>query len=492
MRRVLVMLSSAALMVGGGIPATAGHEPAEKSNMELVHHSPNSTGATNSDLAFWGNRAYAGNYDGFRIFDISNPASPTLLTDFKCFGPQNDPVVWQNKLLFLAIDRTLAGPDCGSPAVAHDDPNGWEGVRIFDVRNPRAPRFIKGVYTDCGAHTITMYPKNPAQLMLYVSSYPLRPGPTCGQVNGPRVGRDPLHGVIQVIRVPINNPKAAKEVAEPKLVYEGDPDNRIVWAEHGLPGPPALEPAARACHDISVLVPLRLAAAACAEQGQLWRIRPNGIPDTENPIWVVDDEVDETGITGDPNDPGVVVDFYHSATFSNDGKVVNFIDESFGAGCPPVTSAGHHPGDTGRMFFHDAKNGSLLSVFMANREHETDYCSAHMGVPVPTRDRHLLVNAWYMGGVNVVDFTDPRNPFEVAYHDVLPAGPTGADNWSAYWYEGPSLPGNTLTIYASDGVHDPAAVAAKGRGFNVFSAAVAVNELKLGRLNPQTQEVLLR
>lgn len=473
------------------LPATAGHEPAVSGDMDLLFHSPNSTGAVNSDLAFWGNRAYAGNYDGIRIFNINNPANPLLIEDFPCFGPQNDPVVWKNKLLFTAIDRTLAGPECGSPAVAHDDPTGWEGVRIFDVSDPTNPQLIKGVYTDCGAHTITMWPKNPAELLLYVSSYPLRPGPTCGAVNGPAAGRDPLHGVIQVIKVPVNNPGAAKEIAEPELVYPDDPDNRIVWSEHGLPPPPVLEFAARACHDISVLVEQNLAAAACAEQGQLWRVRPNGIPDTEHPIWVTDDEIDETGITGDPNDPGVAVDFYHSATFSADGSVVNFIDESFGDGCPPTTPFGHHPADTGRAFFHDAATGALLSVFMLDRPTETGYCSAHMGLPVLTEDADLLVNAWYLGGVNVVDFSDPANPVEVAFHDVLPAGASGADNWSAYWYEGPSLAGNNLTIYASDGVHVPAAVAANGRGFNVFRANIAVDEVNLGHLNPQTQEVTL-
>src|SRR5918995_2036957 len=132
--------------------ASADHNPDQHENMDLLVNEPNATGAVNSDIAFWGDRAYVGNYDGFRIFDISDPASPELLSDFRCFGPQNDPVVWENRLLFVAIDRTLAGPECGSPAVAHDDPNGWEGVRIFDVTNPRQPRFIKGVYSDCGAH----------------------------------------------------------------------------------------------------------------------------------------------------------------------------------------------------------------------------------------------------------------------------------------------------------------------------------------------------
>ena len=58
----------------------------------------------------------------------------------------------------------------------------------------------------------------------------------------------------------------------------------------------------------------------------------------------------------------------------------------------------------------------------------------------------------------MVDFTDPANPVEVAFYDIAPPGPAGSDHWSAYWYGGPKLGGDSLTLYASDGVHDPAAV----------------------------------
>jgi hypothetical protein len=482
MRRLFLLLLVGALSLGVLAPTAAADHDGDPDafGMSKVFSSPNATGAINSDLAFWGNRAYAGNYDGFRIFDISNPAAPVQLVDFRCHGPQNDPAVWNNKLLFLAIDRTQSKPQCGSIDVAHDDPQGWEGVRIFDVSDPTAPRFIKAVYTDCGAHTITLWPKNPAHVLLYVSSYPLRPGPTCGTVRGPEAGRDPLHGVIQVIDVPVNNPTAAKEIAEPPVTYPGDADNKFVPAEHGLPGPPVLEPAMRACHDIAVFVDLNLAAAACAEQAQLWRVKPNGIPDTANPIWVYDDQVDETGITGLPGDPGVVVDFWHSATFSWDGSVVNFIDESFGFGCPPTTVA-PISGDTGRMFFLDAATGTKLSHFALPRVGEVGYCSAHVGNAVRTADADLLVNAWYEGGLDVVDFSDPANPFETAWWDET------SDNWAAYWYEGPSLPGSTLTIYGTDGVENPPA----GEGFQVFGALTDVEEQGLDFLNPQTQWGLL-
>ena len=264
---VRVAVASAMALAMLAAPASAFHDGANHSTtLTQLFNSPNATGAINSDLAFWGDRAYVGNYDGFRIFDISTPNRPRQLVDFQCFGPQNDPIVYRNRLLFLAIDRTLTGPECGARATQeHGDPTGWEGVRIFDVSDPRRPRQVGDVYTDCGAHTITMYPKSSSEVLLYVSSYPLRPGPTCGAVNGPPSGNSPLHEKISVISVPVRSPQNAEVIAEPKVSYPGDPDNLFDPAEHELPGFGALT----ACHDIGVFVELRLAAAACAEQAQL-------------------------------------------------------------------------------------------------------------------------------------------------------------------------------------------------------------------------------
>ena len=484
-RRLARALLAFAIAFGAlAAPAAAEHDgDSDVFGLTKLFNSPNATGAINSDLAFWGNRAYPGNYDGFRIFDISNPAGPVQLVDFRCHGPQNDTVVWQNRLLFTAIDRTQTGPECGSvDTIAHDDPSGWEGVRIFDVSNPAAPRQITSVYTDCGAHTITLYPQNPAQIMLYVSSYPLRPGPTCGPVQGPASGNSPLHEKISVIRVPTNNPKAAKVIAEPKISYPGDPDNTFDPDEHGLHGFNDLT----GCHDIGVFVDLRLAAAACAEQVQLWRIRPNGIPDTQRPVWVFDDNVDTNG-AGNRSD--VAVDFWHTARFTWDGKYVQADDESFGSGCPTVTNeyrsgpadATAEPADTGSPHLLDATSGQRTSHFTPTRPPEAGYCSMHQGNYVRTADGYFSVNAWYEWGVNVIDWSDPFNPKEVAFYDV------DSDNWAAYWYEGPSLPEPSLTIYGTDGVEDPPT----GEGFQVFRAGTDLSEDKLGHLNPQTQEGLL-
>jgi hypothetical protein len=166
----------------------------------------------------------------------------------------------------------------------------------------RQPRFVKGVYTDCGATPSPSGPRTRPRSCCMCR--PIRCGPArpAGRSAAPRPAATapwghPGHQGAG------GQPQAAKEIAEPPITYPGDPDNQFVYAEHGLAGE-GLEPAARACHDISVFVPLRVAAAACAEQGQLWRIKANGLPDTANPIWVFEDQVDETGTTGDPKGPG--------------------------------------------------------------------------------------------------------------------------------------------------------------------------------------------
>lgn len=514
-QRAVALAVAVLAFVGTSLPADAGRPPPdqERRKMELEFTSPNAR--TNSDLAFWGDYAVAGYYrndravGGFRIFDISRPDQPEQVVDFPCDGLQADPILWDRNgndvpdLLMLAVDRTMAGPECGAARAAHDDPTGWEGVRVFTLSDDPSQPFeqieqVAAVYTDCGAHTITAWPgqlddRGEGSLLVYVSSYPLRPGPTCGAVNGPAAGRDPLHRAIQVLEVPLSNPAASREIAEAPISYPGDPDGINDWSERGLTGA-GLEAAAVACHDIAVHVEEMMAAAACAEQGQVWMIDENGIPDTANPVLIGDDEVSSGG-TGDI--PGAV-DFFHSAMFSNDGSVINWVDESFGSGCPPMTTWQPRPWNpaggthkTGRMFFSDLETGRFLSEFQigdARPEPEAgSYCSAHMGMPVMGIERDLLVNAWYSGGVNVIDFSDPTRLEELAYYDIAGAGRTGSDNWSAYPYTGPLFgQGPGIPVYASDGVGAPDAA----KGFVVFRTLVEKpgRHARVDHLNPQTMD----
>ena len=220
---------------------------------------------------------------------------------------------------------------------------------------------------------------------------------------------------------------------------------------------------------------------ACAEQTQLWRLDENLIPDTANPIWVFDDNTDVDG----PGGGDVAADFWHTARFTWDGKFVQADDESFGDGCPTVTLGSD---DTGRTHFLRTSNGARMSFFMIPRPEPSAYCSMHQGNMIPAPGRYLSVNAWYMGGVDIIDFTAPRNPREIAFFDFNPDGVTGSDNWSHYWYEQSPKPGTPVITYGQDGVHNPPT----GRGFEVFEALVGIGRRAgVDHLNPQTQEEVL-
>jgi len=527
--RIALRLLVAAVVTVGLVPGTAAatHVPDQSFKMDELFTSPNQ--ATNSDLAFWGNHAFVGYYTGdagfpagtgprggVRIFDISNPAAPRLIKNVQCDGLQADPIVWDRDgngvadLLMLAVDRTMESPECGAPRSAnHGDPDGWEGVRIFEMSddpdNPFATvEQVKAVYTDCGAHTITAWPgeiEDSGNLLVYVSSYPLRAGPTCGDTEfantanpydgDPGSPANPLHGVIQVVEVPLDDPAAAEELdVQPEIDYPGDADGRIDWCERGgALCPPAFEPGAVACHDIVVMVEHRMAGAACAEQGQVWEIDEDGIPMTEDPMLVGDDEV--TG-GDDAQIPGAV-DFFHSVMFNNDGDVVNWVDESFGSGCPTMTTYQPRPWNpaggthkTGRMFFTDLE-GNFLSEFhvgdLRPDPGATEYCSAHMGMAVMGIKRDLLVNAWYTGGTDVIDFSKPRRLKEIAFYD--PQQDSGT--WSAYPYTGPMFKtGPGIPVYASDGVENNAIA----EGMVVYRAIIEKPGVpkRVDHLNPQTME----
>jgi hypothetical protein len=313
----------------------------------------------------------------------------------------------------------------------------------------------------------------------------------------PGVPGNPLHGVIQAIEVPLANPAASQKIANLPISYPGDPDGKIDWCERSLCAPGVLEPAAVACHDIVVHVEHNLAGGACAEQGQVWEIDPaTGLPNTAHPMAIMDDKLTSGG-TG--NIPGAV-DFFHSVMFNNDGTVVNLVDESFGTGCPTMTTYQPRPWNpaggthkTGRMFFSDMDTGKFLSEFHVGDKRPDgpgSYCSAHMGMAVMDIKQDLLVNAWYTGGTNVIDFTKPDRPKEIAYYDIAGSGPVGSDNWSAYPYVGPAWVkgyprgGAGIPVYASDGVNNPAL----GRGFVVFQALVKQPTMTRTHLNPQTMD----
>jgi hypothetical protein len=529
MRRAFQSLAAVAVALGL-FTGTAAAQTGSSFRMDEIFVSPFQ--ATHSDLAFWGNHAFVGYYTagagfppgtgsrgGVRIFDISRPEAPREVRNFACDGAQNDPILWDRNgngvadLMLLAVDTTMASPQCGAARVAGGTPTGWEGVRVFTMSDDPANPFtnitqVDTVYTDCGAHTITLWPgevEETGNLLVYVSSYPLGAGPTCGDTEhrntanpydeDPGSPNNPLHGVIQVVEVPVANPAQSRESdVQPEISYPGDPDGRIEWCERGgALCPPAVEPAAVACHDIVVHVEHRLAGGACAEQGQVWEIDENGIPDTENPRSIGDDKVTSGGRGQFPG----AVDFFHSVMFDNEAETVNWVDESFDFdGCPNMTPYQPRPWNpaggihkTGRMFFSDLE-GNFQSEFHVGDvrpdPRPLEYCSAHMGMAVMGIKRDLLVNAWYTGGADVIDFTNPRRLREIAWNDPVRQSGT----WSAYPYTGPMFSrGPGLPVYASDGVTNNG----QAQGMVVYRTRIQRpnRRNRVDHLNPQTMDHMM-
>jgi hypothetical protein len=394
----------------------------------------------NSDLAFWGDTLVQGSYDGFRLIDISRPTAPHLIADVECRGPQGDVSIWED-LVFVSVDRPQTTPGCDSQDADSADPlfvppeGGWEGIRIFDISQPRRPELVASVTTDCGSHTNTLVPElDNDRLLLYVSSYALAVQPDLApDCTNP-------HGHISVVEVPVDDPAAASVIAQPHLF---DTPVWTVW-----PGAPEEFENTSGCHDISIFEPRHLAAAACMSEGQIW-----DISDPVRPVQLAHVDLPD-------------VSFWHSATWSNDGSEVAFGDENLDpAGCTDAP--------LGSIWFYDVTDPEtprLDGRFSLDRYQGSEICSAHMFNVIPGIDRDLLVSAFYAGGTSVIDFTDPTQPEEVAFFDV--DGRTPGDEWASYWYRG--------YIWASDHL----------RGLDVFQLNVPEVDAAtdLPYLNPQIQE----
>ena len=125
------------------VPGSTGPD-AHSQNMKLLANVGRSAVATQSDLAFAGRYAFAGNYLGFRVIDISDPEAPVVVSDFRCNGPQGDVSVYGN-LLFQSVDSPQTNPNCNSTNTVASTPGAWEGIRIFDISNPAAPVHVHSV-----------------------------------------------------------------------------------------------------------------------------------------------------------------------------------------------------------------------------------------------------------------------------------------------------------------------------------------------------------
>ena len=406
-------------------------------------------GFANSDIAFQGNHLFLGNFYGVNIYDISNPAKTSLLTSMICPGGQGDVSVYKN-LMFMSVEMTNGRLDCGTQGFPPNPPpapgqnqnqppaaqkDRFRGVRIFDISNIKGPKQVAAVQTCRGSHTHTLVidPNDKNNVYIYVSGTSFvrqdeeLPGCSSGTPD-----KNPNTALfrIDVIKVPLAAPQDAKVVSSPRVFM--DPRSGVInslnnGGSHTMTGVSKPQDTDQ-CHDITVYSAIGLAAGACSGNGILLDIK-----DPANPKRV--DAVNDTNYS-----------YWHSASFSNDGKKVVFTDE-WGGGLGARCRA-NDPNKWGADAIFNLENTKLkfASYYkLPAAQGDSENCVAHNGSLIPVPGRDIEVQAWYQGGVSVMDFTDAAHPVEIAYFDRGPIDPKmlvlGGD-WSAYWYNG--------HIYASE------------------------------------------
>ncbi|WP_454850477.1 LVIVD repeat-containing protein [Promicromonospora soli] len=442
-------LAAAAVALAGPVAASVAEPdvpPGETASSNMTHLSNQpKNGAlqgTGSDIAFQGKYAFAGNYDGFTVYDLTDKENPEQVVQVYCPGSQNDVSVYKN-ILVLSTDSSRSDDSCASTSMPATEKAAWEGIKIWDISNPLAPEYIKSVETECGSHTNSLAPsKDGRNLYTYVSSYsPNTTYPDC----------QPPHDFVSIVKIPVQRPTAAALVATPNLFpdggYEGDPARRASTTS--------------GCHDVTTYAKYDLAAGACMGDGILMDIsnreRPKVISrvrDTEN------------------------FAFWHSASFNNDATKVVFTDELGGGGL--ATCTGEYAPELGANGIYDiersryGKKLELASYYKIPRINTAnENCVAHNGSLIPVAGKDLMVQSWYQGGVSVFDFTDSANPREVAWFD-RGEGVSSGGTWSTYYYNG--------YAYSND----------LGIGFDTFDIDDSIDgpaeQVRQKSLNPQMQE----
>jgi hypothetical protein len=381
----------------------------------------------NSDLAFWGRLAVQGNYDGFRLIDITRPRRPVEVLDYRdCAGNQGDVLIWRNIVIRSWNSPAPAGATCdGQPVEV-----GFEGLHVFDIADRTDPALIASVTMNaatlpmrgCGSHTATLVPDlRHGALYVYNSA-------SSSQCPG-----------IDIVKIPLDNPSAAAFLHR--------------------------APTGRGCHDTGVILGSAM-LAACAGGNGFTVLSLGGASGgtIENPVVLYSVVVPEVNIG-------------HSAAFTWDGEVLIFGHEPGGGTQPRCQETSTVTERT--LFFFEARTGAALGTFLHPRpQTATENCTWHNYNVVPLRHRYVLVSGNYQSGISVVDFTHPANAREIAYADPAPLDPAtliiGGD-WSTYWYNG--------LIYESDITRGLIV-------WNLSDRAVA-GARRLHHLNPQTIEFTL-
>jgi len=410
--------------------------PEEKGSEDLTEDNENKTTAeisrslrspmlsfANTDMAFRDDILVAGSYHGFNIYKLNKDGIPNLISSVVCPGGQGD-VSIVNNLLIMSVEENRSRIDCGLEGVSRDSsPDRFRGIRIFDISDLSTPKQVGAVQTCRGSHTHSVVSTSNNKIIIYNSG--------TGRVRDNEEltdcfgwdGGGTSYFTIDVIEIPINNPSESRIVKSP-AVFTDSETGRVagLWrgGDHG-DDTQDTQPTDQ-CHDITVFPSANIAAGACSGNGILF-----DISDPYNPKRL--DVATDIGFA-----------YWHSATFNNDGTKVIFTDEWGGGG--RARCRAWDPLDWGADAIYDIVDNKLefkSHYKMPAPQLETENCVAHNGSIIPIPNKDIFVQAWYQGGISIIDFTDSSNPIEIAYFD---RGPILEDilitggYWSTYYYDG--------------------------------------------------------
>ncbi|MEQ8403979.1 MAG: hypothetical protein RKE49_02695 [Oceanicaulis sp.] len=426
----------------------------------------------NTDLAFADGKVFMGSYHGFNVYDTTVEGEPAHIASIVCPGGQGDVAV-HGDLLFMSVEQNRGRLDCGTQGAEGDvNEERFRGVRIFDISDLSNPVQVGAVQTCRGSHTHTLVPHPSDDGVLYVYNQGTS-APRTGEelegcsTGGPDENPETALYSIDIIKVPLDNPAAAEIIDSPRIFEDRETGEIAGLWRGGRMGIRTQRTAStNHCHDITVYPEMNLAAGACSGNGILL-----DISDPENPVRIAD--------TFDPD-----MAYWHAAIFNNDADAVVFTDE-WGGGIGPMCHA-DSPEEWGANYIATIEDGAFVgqSLFkIPNVQTPVENCVAHNGSLVPVPGRDLLIQSWYQGGLSLIDFTDPANPFEVGFFDrgpIVEEELAVAGHWSAYWHNG--------RIYASE----------IARGLDVLrltandhlsEAEIKAAEAVMNAVhNPQTQE----
>ena len=451
----------------------------------------------NSDLAFTGNYVIQGSFNGYQVWDISNPKQPTLRTAYFCPASQSDVSVYKN-LLFVSGEDLTARIDCGAQGVKDTvSKDRLRGIRIFDISDVANPKNVGNVQTCRGSHTHSLLvdPKDPANVYVYISgSAGVRSPnelPGCVSLSP---DKDPNSALfrIEVIKVPLAHPEQAAVVTSPRI-FQGltrpasHGETAIDIAEHKkdvaeakahggfvatIFGEEQVAPSFFVAQQLDAIVKARggTGAPTAADSAKLRQDLPGIVAKLVGPAPSPTDGPrpgpsqchDITlypaigraggacgGLLLDISDPSHPVrlsaaadsnfSYWHSATFNNDGSKILFSDEWGGGMQAKCRATDPREWGADAIFTVSGSAMDFRSYYkLPAPQTRVENCVAHNGSLIPIPGRDIMAQAWYQGGISVFDWTDPAHPREIAYFDRGPADSTLklSGSWSAYWYNG--------------------------------------------------------